>query len=159
VPGFVSSVLPTSRPLRATPAAVPDEVCPGESPSSGLPLSLVNEEFGPNDAASVVGPTAAWLPKLEFSLRIVAPLALPAFDVPEVFVEVVVYVVVVVDRVAGAGVPVTTGAGDAAADAAGTPVVDTAVAAYAEDAASAHSMEVRHCNGDGLRMASFLSDR
>jgi hypothetical protein len=145
-----------SRPDGSLPAAIPLEVWPGETPTSGLGL-FTNGESGPNDAASVVGPIADWLLRLVDSLRSVSPLvavpdAAPAPDIVEVEFEDVD-----VELDAGFAGAVTTGAGDAPAVAG---AVETAgAAAQVADAASASRVGVRHLNGDGLRMARLLSDR
>src|SRR5690242_20993775 len=62
-----------SRPDGSLPAAVPLEVWPGETPTSGFGL-FTNGESGPNDAASVVGPIAAWLLPVVDWLRSDSPL-------------------------------------------------------------------------------------
>jgi len=158
-----------SRPEGSLPAAVPVEVCPGESPTCGLVL-FTNGESGPNDAASVVGPIVAWFVWLvdwlrSVSLGTVVPGIVAAFDVLEDETELD-DVDVVVDGVAdvedvevdgaieGAGV-VTTGAGDAAA----VPGAEDAMGAAActAVAASPKRVAVRYWTGDGLRMARLLS--
>jgi hypothetical protein len=60
VPFTPSEELPTPSAVPELPAAVPADVCPGEVPSSGLPLSFENDDVAPNDEASVVAPVVAF---------------------------------------------------------------------------------------------------
>ncbi|HET7546676.1 MAG TPA: hypothetical protein VFJ86_02845 [Usitatibacter sp.] len=153
---------------------MPIDVCPGEVPSSALPLSFENDESGPNEEAFVVGPIAAPI-SLVVALRDVAsPFVVPDALVPlvalpicaallaagvamplEVVVDEVVGEDVADDVLEGAEIAVwLVDAGDADCDIAGEAGGATAagVCACAIAAASAARAGIMNFR-DGLRMA------
>jgi hypothetical protein len=179
VPFTPSDVLPTSSAVPEFPTAVPADVCPGEVPSSRLPLSFENEDVAPNEDASVVVPAAlgervpgtvdAWFPVVTVVLLTVLEV-LDVPDVPVAGVEAAGAAVVVV----GAALTVDAGAvivnGGGVTFAAGVVVVVVVVVDVADVAAISGATGVKRVAiasatvaagdfGRGRRMAELLSDR
>jgi hypothetical protein len=183
VPFTPSDELPTPNAVPELPTAVPADVCPGEVPSSALPLSFENDDVAPNEEASVVVPVVAVVVPLAFGE--VVPGAVDDAWLPVVVVVVlVVFVVPVVDvsgvapgvggtaGVIGVGVVVLTErAGVTLAPGVAAVVVavllvvvvaDVAAIAGARGMKMAASASATDTEGDfarGERMAELLSGR